>query len=129
MKEKSTFLGVTWTVRTELIGAVEAATSDACYTGNFVRSNLVINETVGTASFEVYRASIKRYDKFRSAIVRADKSLREQERAEVAHKIKYPNGEDPLVLVDDQTNDNIIPFHSVAVMEEEVLGELAEAGT
>lgn len=91
MKEKPVIFGsANWTVRQELIGAVERATSDACYTGRFVRSNIIVNEDFGTASFKIHKSSIRGYDKFISAIVKADKELREQEHAGVVYKAKRP---------------------------------------
>lgn len=91
MKEKPVFFGSPdWTIRKELISAVEGATSDACWAGSFVRSNIIIDEATGTASFAVHKASHKGYRRFRSTMVTADKKLREEEHAAAVDETKYP---------------------------------------
>jgi hypothetical protein len=121
MKEKPVFFGsANWTVRTELIGAVEAATSDACYIGNFVRSNLVIDNSVGTASFEIYDAGDRAYARFCSALGREEKRLHEQELEIAAYKRNNPPIQETI-----PDSNNVIPFsHGGLVIEEEALEEM-----
>jgi len=103
MSEKLKFSSVNWTVSTDLIRDVEVATSDACYIGNFVRSNLTSNEALGVTSFDVYEASIKSYAKFCSVLERANQRLRAQKAAGTTN----PDGTDLFVA----TSENVlIPF-------------------